>query len=561
MKIKVQKTLLLVIVLGLLVLGGGYVGYRAYKSYRQERLIKQARTSLEKSNLRRAYLSLQRALRYDPKDIEACRLMAQLAEASRSPASLVWRSRVVELNPTSTDDRLALAQTAMTAHDFASATNALEGVSADGKSTAAYHNIAGAVAAAVNQPAQAEAHFLEAARQQPQNDVLQLNLSVVRLQGTNAEALAKARTALHRISVNPTNSNLRCRALRDLTIDAMRAKQSETALALSRQLLQETNSVFQDRLLRLNVLRGTKSADYKPALATFQREAAADPANASELGVWQMANTSPAETLAWLRGLPVGTQTNQAVAMIATDCYTALRDWPGLQAAIAPLNWGELEFLRHALLARALRGQELSGAAKAEWELALQFANGEKISLIMLLRLAGNWNWRSEAEELLQTIVNRYPAEKWAFQALNQALFVGGRTRPLMQLYSQALKRSPSDLDLKNNLAMTALLLEANELKPHELAREVYEKARTNASFASTYAFSLYLQKKNSEALNVFQSLTPKALDDPSIAGYYGLILNATGDRSKARSHLELALKSSMLPEEKKLFEQARAGN
>ncbi len=252
MKPKVQKTLLLVVVLGLVLVVGGYAGYRGYKSIRQARLVKQAREYIAKPDPRKALLCLQRALRYNSRDVEACRLMAQLAEAGRSPAALVWRSRVVELNPDSTDDRLTLAQTAMAVRDYASATNALEGVNATGKKTAAYHNIAGAVAAAANQPAAAEAHFLEAVRLEPQNPAMQLNLAVVRLHGSNAPALAEARSALKRISANPTNGTLRCQALRELTVDSLRAKNSAAELASSQQLLQETDSAVVVRLLRLD---------------------------------------------------------------------------------------------------------------------------------------------------------------------------------------------------------------------------------------------------------------------------------------------------------------------
>ena len=107
---------------------------------------------------------------------------------------------------------------------------------------------------------------------------------------------------------------------------------------------------------------------------------------------------------------------------------------------------------------------------------------------------------------------------------------------------------------------MTALLLDAQELNPHDLAREVYQQAPTNAAFVSTYAFSLHLQKKDAEALKVIEQLKPRELQDPSIAGYYGLILQATGNKAKARAWLDLAFKGPMLPEERKLFEQARAG-
>jgi len=147
------KTVILLVVLVLAISGGGYAGYRGYKSARQAKLIKQTRKYLAKSDPRRALLFLQRALRYNPRDTEACRLMAELTETGRSPAALVWRSRVVELNPRSLDDRLALARTALAFRDYASATNALEGVDQAGKKTASYHNIAGTVAAAANQPA------------------------------------------------------------------------------------------------------------------------------------------------------------------------------------------------------------------------------------------------------------------------------------------------------------------------------------------------------------------------------------------------------------------------
>src|ERR1039458_7075067 len=253
-------------------------------------------------------------------------------------------------------------------------------------------------------------------------------------------------------------------------------------------------------------------------------------------------------------------QTNQPATLLVAECYTASKDWRGLHAWLEKQHWAELEFIRHAFMSRALRGQELADTAKTEWEQALKSANSHKQSLVMLLRLAAQWNWVNEGEDLLQTIVNRYPQEKWATQALTQTLFAGGQTRSLMQLFNQELKRTPSDLSAKNNLAMTALLLDAKELKPHDLAREVYQQAPTNSSFAATYAFSLYVQGKKAEALKVMQQIKPQDLEMPSIAGYYGLILKATGGGASAGVYLDKASKAVLLPEERKLFAQAKAG-
>jgi Flp pilus assembly protein TadD len=553
-----MRKLIIIFLCCTVTLLAGYAGYRGYKVWKQNRMMNLAHTFAAKGDGRNMLLCVQQVLRSNPQNVEACRLMAQISEAGRSPVALLWRSRVVELNPHSLEDRLALAQSAMMFRDYMVATNALEGVDAAGRKTAAYQNVAGAVAAAANQRAEAEAHFFEAARLEPTNPVPQLNLAVVRLYSTNEPARAEARTTLARIS--SSSPALRCQALRELVGDALRSKQTNAALALSMDLVEQTNSAFSDRLLRLDVLKGGQNAEFKPALAAFQREAGTNTAKIYELSMWQMTRIGPAETLAWLQGLPKNTQTNQPVALLTAECYTLLQDWRGLQNSLKQQDWSELEFVRHAFQTRALRGQDLSGAAKAEWDLALKTANGQKGSLIMLLRLAAQWNWQSESEDLLWTIVNQYPGEKWAFGALNQALFTDGRTRSLMMLYSQELKRSPSDLAMKNNLAMTALLLDAQELKPHEIAREVYQKAPTNAACVSTYAFSLHVQKKDAEALKVIEQLKPQELQNPSIAGYYGLILKATGNVAKAKTCLELASKGTLLPEERKLFDRAKAG-
>jgi predicted Zn-dependent protease len=491
-----MRKMFIIVLCCVAVLLAGYASYRGYRVWKNKHLMSLAHEFLAKSDARNAALAVQEVLHSNPNNLDATRVMAQLSDAFHSRDALVWRNRVVELDPHSLPDRLALAQTALNMRDYQTATNALAGVDAAGKETAAYHNIAGTVAAAANKFAEAATHFLEASRLEPQNPAPQLNLAVVRLHGTNTLDLEEARIVLERLATNPTNSGLRCQALRELTLDAMGHKHVDTALTFSQQLMQETNSAFRDRILRLEVLKETRSGDFKPALNTYQREAATNQSEISELATWEMAKTSSGDALAWLRSLPMNMETNQPTTLLIAECYTTLKNWRGLQAWLEKQHWPELEFVRQAFMTRSLRGQELPDAAKTEWEQALNSANGQKQNLVMLLRLAAQWQWVNEGEDLLRTIVNRFPQEKWAAQALTQTLFAGGQTRSLMQLFKQELDRTPGDLAVKNNLAMTAMLLDAKELKPYDLAREVYQQEPTNASYASTYAFSLYLQGK-----------------------------------------------------------------
>ncbi len=543
------------LLLGILILAG-YGTYLGYISTRQARLVSQARKYLAKSNTKTALLCLRRALSYNPNHVDACRAMAELTEKLSSPAALLWRSRVVELSPKSVPDRFAMAQTAMLFRDFLSATNALEGVSKAGKTTPEYHNLAGSVAAAMHWLAEAELHYSEAARLEPTNPIPRLNLAVVRLQGTNAQELALARSALRQLRTNPV---VRCQALRELVADALHGGEAESALTFSKELLQQTNTLFSDRLLRLDVLRAARSPDYDAAVAGAQKEAAGEPRKIVEFVTWEGTRLGSAAALGWLQSLPAETQTNQPAALLAAHCQAALKEWRALEVAMERQQWGELDFVRHAFKSLALRGQELTSSSDIAWKNAFNATGGRKESLVMLLRLAEGWNWVSETEDLLWTVIHKFPAEKWAAVALSRNLLWEGRTRTLMALYDEQTRINPADLSARNNLAMTALLLEASELRPQDLAREVYRKAPTNPAYASTYAYSLHLQKRSAEALSVFERLKPGQLEETPVALYYAIVLQATGHGERAKKYLDIAARIKLLPEERKLWVQAQA--
>jgi Flp pilus assembly protein TadD len=561
-KMKIKKAtigLLVVCLIGLLGLGG-YRGCRSYQKLQQQLLVKQARDFLAASDLKKALLCLKGALRYNGKDLDACRLMAEVAEKSDPSAGVAWRKRVLEDNPGSLEDRLALAKTAMMAHDFATATNALDKVDQAGRKTAAYHNEAGAAAVALGQFSQAEAHFQEASRLEPTDMVPLLNIAVLRLSRTNESELKEGRAFLRGLSTNTDNASLRRKALLELTADARRYRQTNSALALTKALAQETNAAFVDKLLRLQVLADSGNSELKQTLASVQREAAGDPAKIYELSSWQTKRTPPADLLAWLQSLPAQTQTNRVVALLTAEAYCNAEDWLGLQAFLKPQKWADWECVRYAFQARALDGQQLTNSAKTKWAEAFKESGDRKQSLAMLLELAVKWHWSSEEEKILRDIINKYPSEQWALKELTQILFASGSTGPLLEVFGQASDRNPSDLSLKNNLAWMALLVNAQGWKPNDLAREVYQKSPTNSHFASTYAFSLHLLHKDAEALKVLEKLNPADLENPSIAGGYGLVLQATGDRAKAKKYLEIGSKAPMLPEQRKLIEDASAG-
>lgn len=538
----------------------GYSGYRGYELWKQNHWMSMARTYGAKGDVHSEYLCLEQALRFNSRNVDACRMMANLADAARSPAALTWRKRVVELDPDSMDDRLALAQTAIVSHDFATAENTLAGVSAAGRNTAPYYNLAGELALATDKPDEAETDFAQASRLDPSNPAPKLSLAVIELHRTNALDMADARITLQRLSMDSVDPAIRIQAKRELIMDAMRFKDNATAVALSRELVRETNALFSDNLLRLDVLRIARSDEYRPVLGSIERKASTNAEMMTQLTLWLMQRDLSSQALGWLQTLPPNVQTNLPAALFEAQCQMLGQNWSGVRSTLSKENWGKLDFTRCAYLARAMREQGLYEASKAEWDVALSEANGGDQALTALFRFAAQWNWQDEEQQILWTIVNNFPQDTWAENQLMDVLYGDGSTRPLMQLFSIQVNRDPSNLDAKNNLALTAMLLRAQEMNPYALAQQVYQAAPTNSFYACTYAFAQYLQGKNAEALKIMQNINPKQLRDNSTAGYYALILKANGENAKADVYFRRAVRGQLLPEERAMFQRAMQG-
>jgi predicted Zn-dependent protease len=116
---------------------------------------------------------------------------------------------------------------------------------------------------------------------------------------------------------------------------------------------------------------------------------------------------------------------------------------------------------------------------------------------------------------------------------------------------------APKNFAAQNNLAATSLLLKLNLPRTRELAKEIYSAHPEEAIVTSTYAFSLYLQRRAKEGLAALEKLKAEALETPSVAVYYGLLLSEAGQANKASKYLGIAQKSDLLPEEKALVAEA----
>ncbi len=550
-----RRIFVIILVLGLLLAAGGIGGRKVYREWKGGKAVAQAREAWARADYSKAGLWLRRALEADSKNVEALRMMGELAEVLQlSDAAIFWRSRLLEAEPLATN-RLILARAALAGGSHPVARQALEGLDPASQQRPEYHKLAAALALAMGRYDEAEAHFREAQRLEPNNLSSQLNLAALLMQRSEGRFADQGRAMLESLRAN---SGVRLEALRHLTRDALQRTNSARAVALAAEVVGDTNSAFADQFLYLDAMVLSRSPRLSSALAGTQQLAGTNAVQVFSLARWMLGAMPPVDTLRWLQTLPPGLRTNLPVAMTLADAYLELKDWVGLRQHVGTQRWDEMEYLRLAYASRALRQQSLDAAAKVEWSKAVRATEGSLDRLSVLQRVVGAWRWFPELEELLWMVVNKYPSEKPALQSLSNLLFASGKTRSLLSLYAQEARREPGNLIVKNNLAEIALLLDTPEHNPHELARYVYENEKTNATFAATFAFSLHLQNKTSEGLRILNQFRPEELEKPTVAGFYGVLLAASGDRAQAARYVELSVQNPLLPEEKTLFLRSR---
>src|SRR5262245_588666 len=120
---------------------GGFFGLKQYKAWRQASLVKKARHCLAAADYRNASLCARQAIESNPLNVEATRVLADLAELARTTNAIFWRARVVELEPNNPNNQLSLARTALMLSFPAVAEQALAQVDAATKQSADYHKL------------------------------------------------------------------------------------------------------------------------------------------------------------------------------------------------------------------------------------------------------------------------------------------------------------------------------------------------------------------------------------------------------------------------------------
>ena len=490
------------------------------------------------------------ALRLNPSDVDLNRKMAIRLEAMRSRQAIEFRRKVVELQPDSVEDHLALANTAIRMGDAATAKEALANVPDEGKNTTAWHETAMKLAVKTRQLGVAEAELAKAVQLDPENELNQLNLAILRLSSLETNVRNGARKNLEGFS---QKKEFQRAASKALLTESIREKVWPRALVFAQRLRSAPGATLADALPYLALLRDLKRVETGWLLAQLKIECSADPTRAADLMSWMNRNGMAQQSLEWSQQLPGDLILKPPMPVAIAEAYDALGQWIMVKTMAEGSDWGQFDYRRMALLSRALREEGSEAESRIQWILATEAAGKSTQMLLDLNRLATGWKWEGESVELLWLLA-RGPNPLPAIQLLNKLLTEKGDTRQLKDVAARTLEVLPNNLAARNNLAYYCFLLKSDLERGHALAHEIYGEAPNDPGVISTYSFGLHLEGKAEEARKLLSSLDPKVLEQPSQALCYGVVLAATGANEEARKYFDIASRGNLLPEEKALI-------
>jgi len=260
-----------------------------------------------------------------------------------------------------------------------------------------------------------------------------------------------------------------------------------------------------------------------------------------------------AEAIKWADSVFPPRTAKLSVQIAIADALLQEKHWSELRDRIGGKNWKQFEFIRQAMLVRTDREQDLS-AWRADWIKLAQSvpAVGGKLPLG---RLAESWGWLDDARDLYWQVVDTSALEKPEALARLWTIYQRDRnTAGLLKVATKQYEASPENLVARNNYAFLLLLLDMDRQKAVRLAEESANQAPNQPNVVATLAFARFRQGNPELARQLLEKFDKQALEDPGLALYYAISLDALHQSEEALHYAQIAERSrSLLPEEASL--------
>lgn len=531
-----------------------HYAWPAYKSWRQAKLERMTHTFMAAKDYDNALLTARQALRDNQRNVALWKLAAAAAKAKGKPDVIYYQQNVAKLDK-SLESQFELIRLALQFDDFRDAVEAVESVKKPSATqNAEFHALAARAYLGLNRPTVAKLHLDSLVGLRPDDAKARLDLAEINL----AEDAKRTNTALRdeilKLSGSP---GLKERALEILLRDALAGGEKHRAVELATMLREAPRLTGEQRVLVLaGLAEGPEgaAADYRHQL---QADFINDPPGVVALAKYYRSAGFSTEARKWFDTLPENVRKDLAVQEAVAGAYLEWGEWARLDQALSGTQWKEREFMRHAFTAYSARKNGRMADAGNAWRLAVIQAGDNVRKTSELLTLVGRWGWQGEQYDLVWKLFALMPRNEAISRQLIAWEHYQGHTSNLNRIYARLVEFSSEDRMLKNNLAYSSLLLDANLSKAYEIARLNYKADPSNPFFITTQAFALYKQNKPAEALALMNEMRPAALSAPERSLYLALYRAANGDAAGAGDLLAGLKSAKFLPEERRLIAKA----
>ena len=532
---------------------------RAYSTWRESRLVARANEMMQKEDLDGATQSAQQVLQIRPDSVAAFHILADATEKQSKPETVAWRAQIARVMPHNLDAHLNLASAALRFGQLDTARRALDNVADKDRYKPAYHVVAGWLAKAQGNEKAVEDHFAAALEKEPENDLYQFNLAVIRIRSPEPQKYEEALNVLERLR---KVQGFRTGSLRALLTDAVQRDELERADILAQELQMHPQVTFADYLLALDFYRKLDEKKFDAVLEKVKPVAARDPGDLARLMEWMNKNGMAAEVLKWSEKLPPETTSKPPPAIAVADAFGEVKNWSRLKRWTRNTGWGDAEYLRLAYQAYSSRQLKQSGTESefdASWRAAERAAAESPDRELNLARLAMKWELTGEAEQLWLRVAKHTPLRREALDALYRIYRASNNSRQLLQVAKQLHESSPREIRLTTNYARLALLLAPTTDEAQRKAKEAHEAAPNDVRAAVTYAFGLYALGRTSQGIEVLEKIPRGELEDPHEAVYAAVLYADDNQADVAKEFIAAARTGQLYPEEKKLLDEVVA--
>jgi hypothetical protein len=539
---------------------GWKVGVPAYKRWKQQRALAQAKEFIDKRDPQNAKMALDVALATAPGNVEAWRMAAALLEQVGAPQAMKLRRQVTIMAPESAEDAAALVMCTLQFRDLNAARDALSAMTPELAQQRPALQAALAYALTVDDKAVADLLLDTLKQQTPDNEQLRLTQAFLRLRHPREDARDAARgELLHMAAANPRIASL---VYREFGAQEVRARNYVEAKKWFAKLLETPDAAFEDQLQVANIALLVDGQPFATVFAGLAPKAAASPPAGLTFLQWLLVQRKVNEAEQWLATLPKETLQLPRYRAVLGDIAIQRQDWSRLEQLLREGALGEIkpETVQLAFSAKALDAAGKTNLRREIWQVALESTQRQLPPLTILRRLAAAWDWDDEADSALWAITTSFPDQTWAYQALMASYRARKNTRGLVNVLTVLRQNNPGVTRYDHDWALLTLFLEPNSTwtPAKETLKQLHAASPAQPNYAAGYAFALAQANRADEAMAVVKKLSEADRTYPPRLPLLAYVYGVARAKNEFVAAEQLAKDADYLPEERQLFMAGR---